>query len=279
MSFLTDSSLIGGFVRRPYFHAERLLGERNYRTIAWLRMRHGLTKRYREKRIRAFGVDYRVPDAASFLSMLDEIYGNGIYRFVSGRDAPVIVDIGANIGVSVNYFLDNYPGARIYAYEADPVIFNFLQQNVAVRNDHVDLHNQAVWHENTCLRFVQDGADGGRLSGNGGIDVTAVDVREVLAGKQIDLLKIDIEGAEDTVLPACAGSLHHVERIFLEYHSSPNRPQKLGEITSLLNKAGFRLHIQTVSGSRAPFTQLKLHTGFDMQLNIFAWRENAGIAP
>ena len=278
MSFLTDSSLLGGFIKRPYFHAERMLRERNYRSIAWLRMRHGFAKRYREKRIHAFGVNYRVPDVASFLGMLDEIYGNGIYHFDSGNEAPVIVDIGANIGVSVNYFLANYPGAWIYAYEADPAIFDCLQHNVVLHNDHVELINQAVWHEDTCLRFVQEGADGGRLSGNGGIAVPAVDIRKVLAGKQIDLLKIDIEGAEEIVLPACAGSLDNVERIFLEYHSNPDRPQRLGGIADLLNSAGFRLHVQTVRGSRAPFTELQLHAGFDMQLNIFAWREHASVA-
>lgn len=278
MSFLTDSSLLGGFTRRPYFHARRLLAEHNYREIAWLRMRHGFTKRRTEKLIHAFGVDYRVPDVASFLSMLDEIYGDGIYGFVPGSNAPVIVDIGANIGVSVNYFLASYPDARIYAYEADPAIFECLQHNVAHRNEHVELFNQAVWHENTRLKFEQQGADGGRLSGDGAIDVPAVDIRGVLAGKRIDLLKIDIEGAEETVLPVCAGLLDNVERIFLEYHSSPDSPQRFGEIASLLNDAGFRLHVRPVSYSRAPFTQLELRAGFDMQLNIFAWRDRADAA-
>jgi FkbM family methyltransferase len=277
MSFLTDSSLLGGFIRRPYFHARRLLAEHNYRTIAWLRMRHGFTKRYREKRIHAFGVDYRVPDVASFLSALDEIYGDGIYGFVSANNAPVIVDIGANVGVSVNYFLASHPGARIYAYEADPAIFDCLKNNVADRNDRVELFNQAVWNQNTSLRFAHEGADGGRISGDGGIDVQAVDIREVLADKQIDLLKIDIEGAEEVVLPACAGSLDNVERVFLEYHSNPDSPQRLGEIAGLLNDAGFRLHVRPVSYSRAPFVKLELSGGFDMQLNIFAWRERAGV--
>lgn len=278
MSFLTDSSLLGGFIRRPYFHARRLIVEHNYRVISWLRMRHGFTKRYREKQVRAFGVDYRVPDVASFLSMLDEIYADGIYEFLSGSNAPVIVDIGANIGVSVNYFLASFPEASIYAYEADPAIFDCLKHNVTVCNEHVELNNQAVWHENTSLRFTQEGADGGRLSKSGGIDVPAVDIRKILEGKQIDLLKIDIEGAEEAVLLACDGLLDKVERIFLEYHSSPGRPQRLGEIVSLLNNAGFRLHLQTIHGSRAPFMQVELHSGFDMQLNIFAWREQAGNA-
>jgi FkbM family methyltransferase len=276
MSFLTDSSLLGGFLRRPYFHVRRLLGERNYREIAWLRMRFGLVRRYQEKQIHAFGVDYRVPDVASFLSMLDEIYGNGIYSFVCGTNEPVIVDIGANIGISVNYFLASYPGARIYAYEADPAIFEYLRHNVDTGNAHVELINQAVWHEDTCLRFAQEGADGGRLSMNGGIEVAAVDVRKVVGNRRIDLLKIDIEGAEETVLPACVGSLENVERIFLEYHSRPGRPQGFGQIASILNDAGFRLHVQSVWDSRAPFAQLQLHAGFDMQLNIFAWRERAG---
>jgi FkbM family methyltransferase len=278
MSFLTDSSLIGGFLRAPYFHVKRLFCERNYRTVALLKTIHGPGRRYREKRIRAFGVFYRVPDVASFLSMLDEIYVNRIYEFPTVNDAPLIVDIGANIGVSVNYFMSRYPHARIVAYEADPAVFACLQQNVSVHGDRVTLINQAVWVENTRLPFVQEGADGGRLAGDGGIDVQAVDIRNVLADKRIDLLKIDIEGAEESVLPACAGMLDNVERIFLEYHSRPDRHQRFGEIADMLNAAGFRLHVQTVSGSRAPFSRVKLNGGFDMQLNIFAWRETSSSA-
>lgn len=276
MSFLTDSSLLGGFLRTPYFHAKRLLLERNYRSVAMLKMRHGLAARYSGKTIRAFGVTYRVPDVASFLGMLDEIYGNEIYRFPTTNDAPLIVDIGANVGVSVNYFLSQYPGAHIIAYEADPDVFTCLQQNIGAQAARVTLHNQAVWVENTRLPFAQEGADGGRLTGAGGIDVPAVDIREVLAGKRIDLLKIDIEGAEETVLPACAGHLDRVERVFVEYHSRPESPQRLGEIAGLLNAAGFRLHVQTVSASRAPFAGRRIRDGFDMQLNIFAWRDEAG---
>jgi len=276
MSFLTDSSLIGGFLRAPYFHVKRLLCERDYRTVALLKTVHGLARRYREKQIRAFGVCYRVPDVASFLSMLDEIYANRIYEFQAVNDAPLIVDIGANIGVSVNYFLSRYPHARIIAYEADPAVFACLQHNVSAHGDRVTLINQAVWSENARLPFVQEGADGGRLSGDGGIDVPAVDIRDVLIDKSIDLLKIDIEGAEESVLPACAGMLDNVERIFIEYHSSLGKPQRFGEIAGLLNASGFRLHIQTVSGSGAPFSRVQLNGGFDMQLNIFAWRETAG---
>lgn len=273
MSFLTSSALLGGFLKGPYFHLRRLVGNNNYRQVALLKFMHGLSQRYTEKTIKAFGVRYSVPDVASFLGMLDEIYGSEIYRFSVNTESPLIVDIGANIGVSVNYFLACYPQARILAFEADPKIFNHLVRNVPADNRNVELINKAVWNENTRLNFSQEGADGGRVEGSAGIEIDAVDIREVIQGKKIDLLKIDIEGAEQQVLPACAGMLGNVNRIFVEYHSVSGCQQRLDEILKVLVDQGFRLHFQTLWESPRPFHQQEVHGDFDMQMNIFGWKD------
>jgi len=272
MSFLTNSALLGGFLKGPYFHLRRLIRNSNYRQVAFLKFRYGLSRRYTQKTIKAFGVRYCVPDVASFLGMLDEIYGNEIYRFPVNADSPVIIDIGANIGVSINYFLSCYPKARILGYEADPAIFRCLKDNVPTDNPDVELVNCAVWDENTRLNFTQEGADGGRLNKGEGIEVPAVDIRELLAGRKVDLLKIDIEGAEQRVLLACAGALDNVERIFIEYHSVLGQRQRLAEILSILAEQGFRLHVHSLWNNPQPFHHTESHGDFDMQLNIFGWK-------
>ena len=85
---------------------------------------------------------------------------------------------------------------------------------------------------------------------------------------------MDIEGAEEFVLPRCKGLLDETKFIFIEYHSPVERKQCLDTILSILSDAKFRVHISSLKETFAPFTDLKTYAGFDLQLNIFAWKEN-----
>ncbi len=88
------------------------------------------------------------------------------------------------------------------------------------------------------------------------------------------MLKIDIEGAETQVLEDCADVLHHVERIFVEYHSFSNQPQNLHRLLAVLANAGFRYNVQHIGVfSSHPFVKIQSYLNMDNQLNIFAVRE------
>ena len=89
---------------------------------------------------------------------------------------------------------------------------------------------------------------------------------------KIDIIKMDIEGAESRVLPACKGYLDETKFIFCEYHSTEGEDQYLSEILTLLRDEGFRVHIQPINISKQPFLKRSINAGFDMQLNIFAWK-------
>jgi hypothetical protein len=64
-----------------------------------------------------------------------------------------------------------------------------------------------------------------------------------------------------------------VERIFFEYHSVANQPQALGELLEILSAAGFRYYIQEAHNYTLHPFQGMAKEGFDLQLNIFAMRE------
>jgi FkbM family methyltransferase len=217
-----------------------------------------------------------IPDAASFLSAYKEIFVEGIYRFSAEGATPKILDLGANIGLSVLFFKRMHPGARIIALEADPEIFRYLRQNV-VGNGYSDvaLVNKAAWDEDTMLRFAADGADGGRVAAGADpdiVEVEAVDIREYLKGESFDLIKMDIEGAEECVLPACADYLDGVRHLFVEYHSRADREQCLDRLLAILKEKGYRVHVHSVFCSASPFIEIAMNTGFDLQLNIFGYR-------
>lgn len=89
----------------------------------------------------------------------------------------------------------------------------------------------------------------------------------------IDLLKIDIEGAENQVLLMPGLDLSTVKNLFLEYHSTTSLPQELPEILTKLKQQGFRIYIKEARVPTHPFIRRDSVEGMDMQLNIYAVRE------
>jgi len=100
-----------------------------------------------------------------------------------------------------------------------------------------------------------------------------VNIVEVLENQKFDFIKMDIEGAESVVLPACKNYLSDVTYLFVEYHSVINQKQSLSMILNIMSEAGFRVHVHSVMYSNSPFVRRKENSGFDLQLNIFGWKE------
>jgi hypothetical protein len=96
--------------------------------------------------------------------------------------------------------------------------------------------------------------------------------------EKIDFLKIDIEGAETDVLADCGNSLQRVQNLFVEYHSFPGKLQKLDLLLGILKNQGFRIQINSPFRYKKPFAKKYLHPfpEMDLQLNIFAFRDQAG---
>ncbi len=237
--------------------------------------------RYRPLTTRLLGAPVEIVDGLSFYYSYREIFGEGIYDFVHAGANPVIIDGGSNIGLSVAWFRQQFPGSRITAFEADPLVFDVLQRNMQSLGYHnVQLENKALWNSDTELEFAVEGADGGRLSRDGRLQpgyreivrVPAARLRPWLAEK-VDMLKLDIEGAEHCVLMDCADALHHVSNIFVEYHSFEGQRQTLDEILNVLIAAGFRIQIHTQFCSPQPLIRRTTQLGMDLQLNIFGYRE------
>lgn len=217
-------------------------------------------------------------DGPSFVFTYNEIFKNEIYRFLSKNKSPYIIDCGANIGLSVIYYKQLFPTAQIIAFEADKNIFRVLSNNIqSLALKDVTLYNFAVWNEETTLDFFSEGADGGRIISSDGnkknrIKVPTIRLSNFLKEKKVDFLKIDIEGAETTVLKDCEDVLHNVENLMVEYHSFIDKPQTLHEILTILSNSGFRIHAIPVGYSSQPFVKIESYLGIDMQFNIFAYR-------
>ena len=235
--------------------------------------------RYQEGQTTILKYPIKYVDSASFVFIYDEIFIKEIYKFHSQKQSPYIIDAGANIGLSLIYFKQLYPDAQIVAFEPDQQVFDVLAYNVKTFNfNKTTLINKALWDEEAVLKFASEGADAGRIATDIDegqvVSLSTTRLREYLDHPhQVDLLKIDIEGAEMKVLEDCKDLLKNVENLFVEYHSFSSQSQDLHRLLEIMNQAGFRYNIQHVGVfSPHPFVKVKQHLNMDLQLNIFAYR-------
>lgn len=218
---------------------------------------------------------FELVDAKSFLAQYKAIFGQQIYRFDCRKEEPLIIDGGANVGLSVLYFKRAFPKSRIIAFEPDPEIFQVLVKNCgACQLRKVELIPRALWTQETTARFNREGADAGHLVDADfvqAVDVPSCRLRDYLH-QEVDLLKLDIEGAEVDVLLDCANALDHVAKIVVEYHSLKDQPQRLHVLTEVLHDAGFRLHLGTGLVSPQPLWWRQVNKGMDMRLYVYGFR-------
>lgn len=233
---------------------------------------------FTEGYINLFGKKFLFHDGKCFLETYKEIFIDEIYRFNPSNDKKVILDCGANMGLSVLFFSLNYPNHEIIAFEPDDQIFSLLKKNVETFDlTNVELVKKAVWDKEDALEFYTDGGMGGRIKESYSNQipkrVETIRLKEFLNGN-IDFLKIDIEGAEEIILIDCENELAKVNKIFFEYHGFVDRPQRLHDMLAILNNSGFHYYIKESFTRRKPFLDEHLICErFDMAINIFAYKE------
>lgn len=253
----------------------RFLNCRNEREFYKLLDKWGGVKRYHQQSIPFLSYLFNVPDCASFIWQFKDIFVDKTYNFEPTNDPPIIYDCGANIGTSCLYFKQSYPEAKIYAYEADPTIAKILESNLLSNNiKDVIVENKAVWIHDKGIDFYQEGADCGSIcGGKKKVKVSSVRLKDALDKESsIDMLKIDIEGAEVDLILDCKNSLNNVQNLFVEFHSWRNQPQRLDEILRVILESGFKYYIQAVNDRCQPFINKECYLEMDLQLNIFAYR-------
>ena len=220
-----------------------------------------------------------IPDLLSFIWQFKEIFVDEIYYFETiDNFTPVIFDCGANIGIGCLYFKKIYPKSRVVAFEADPNIAMHLRNNMQKNKiEDVTIVAKAVWTDDKGISFMSDGADGGAVLVKNQSDSSSSESIESIRLKdwldkedKIDLLKIDIEGAELQVIEDCQHSLSHINHIFLEFHALSEDAQSLSKILNILEKNNFRYYIENIAKRSKPFVNQGREQKMDLQLNIFA---------
>lgn len=153
------------------------------------------------------------------------------YDFDVREQPKVIVDAGANIGLASVYFAHKYPGATVIAIEPEKDNFELLKVNVSPYPNVIPLR-AALWNENGHVfvnnegrgewGFVTSAESAASSPADQSSDtVSAITLDSLIHSyglSRVDILKIDIEGAEKEVFDDTSLWIGQVESIIIELH-------------------------------------------------------------
>lgn len=155
--------------------------------------------------------------------LIDELYNN-----IKSPNPSVIMDAGAHIGASAIFFSKKYPNAKIYAIEPEQENYENLLRNIEKRKNIIPI-KAAIWGHNET-RTIRD-----RLTGSWGFTIEETGNKTTSTDQQvdcitieslmneynlqfIDILKMDIEGAEKAVFETSDSWIERVGIIAAELH-------------------------------------------------------------
>lgn len=139
-----------------------------------------------------------------------------------------ILDAGSNVGYAALWFIRKYPQAQIVSLEPESTNFSMLQKNTAAYTN-IQPVKAGLWGRSCFLKIIPtDWGNWGFRTEETDVEtadaIKALSVREIMQTNKwetIDLLKMDIEGAERNVFDQGVEEwLPKVKMIFLELHDN-----------------------------------------------------------
>jgi FkbM family methyltransferase len=205
--------------------------------------------------IKMIGFNVHAYNYRSFYNLVMEVFAHNTYYFKTKNPTPFIIDCGANIGFATLFFKKLYPESSIYCFEPNPMAFVMLQKNIQENQlKNITCHNCALSDRKGSVSFyVSDfpGDVAASLNRNRGgaqkLEVTC-DMLSSFVTTQVDALKLDVEGAEVTVIDELnqRGLLQKINVFLIEYHHLiENEVSNFGYFLSRFEENGFDYNIAT----------------------------------
>lgn len=191
------------------------------------------------------GETFYVRLGSSDFQVIEEVWLRGEYDAVLRRDIGVvhqILDLGCNIGATLRFWQRNFPSAAICAVEPDrdnlalakdnaaggSVVITWVHGCVAAAAGFVSLNRTASEWSYRMQPLAKGTADAARVQA-----FTVLDICQLWGNSpEIDLLKCDIEGAEQDLFGRCEGWISRVRNLLVELH----HPYSLAQLCADLER-------------------------------------------
>jgi len=187
-----------------------------------------------------------------------------LHFFREVRPGDAVLDVGANLGqFTLLASRATGPSGRVFAVEANPQMAQNLRYNVALNQlANVEIIEAAAWDRQEQLRLLAGDLENQGMASvaSAGADSTASFVPAVrldqvlheLGCSRIDVVKIDVEGAEERAMRGLTGVLenHWPRRIYCEVTATAAETSAAESLVDLLSSWRYRGTIVDETGER-----------------------------
>ncbi len=235
------------FLIYPFYLAYKLLI-----SYLYILIRNRIFPNFASERLLSFKAYF--PDRATFFSQFTEIFLYGTYIIPIKSAIPNILDCGSNIGMSVLYFKWRIPEAHITCIEPNPEALEYLYKNISENHlESITVLPYALADRDGEASFFSESKT--KASKGAGLfqrdDLKAlrrVEIRRLsqYIDARVDLLKIDVEGAEELVLQDLieTGKISYIQNLIAEYHFNLRQNRDtLERFVTRLKDEGFQTKI------------------------------------
>ncbi len=157
------------------------------------------------------------------------------------KKADYIIDLGANIGLATLFYSIQYPNAKIISIEPEENNYKILSSNTSF-SDNIFPINKAIWSSETYIglaRNITNNNDGFVYDITNNNNVPTITIDKIMKDfniEVIDILKIDIEGAEKELFSTNYSNwLGKVKILIIELHDLNNKGASKSFFKAILN--------------------------------------------
>jgi FkbM family methyltransferase len=195
-------------------------------------------QRNREREVRLRGdikIRYRLNKGD--LHSIREIWFQEAYHLpFDGPQSGVLLDLGANIGMTSVWLAKKFPFQQVIAVEPDPNNVALLRQNLDLNGIANQVLQAAIGPMEGTGRFAPSELSNlGKLTESGALSVPIITVEAVINKfklPNIALLKIDIEGGERELFDGPTDWLTRTETVIIEFHPTVDQFRIIGVLRS-----------------------------------------------
>jgi FkbM family methyltransferase len=207
-------------------------------------------KRYKELPFEKPNMD--ITNTEPIFMNYEEFFIDRVYDILDIKNPGIVMDIGANLGVWTKYIL--YRGAeKVYCFEPNKKAIEHLKKTLS-DDSNTRIIEKAVYKENSILKFFIDEKNSltsSLLEQSGhspAYDVEAITLEEsldLIGESKVDLIKIDIEGAEFDIIDRMDNkTAERINSLLIEYHDFyfPEGMAKVQKMENKLKSMGYKIY-------------------------------------
>ncbi len=194
--------------------------------------------------------------------IINEIWGEKVYelnRFTLGNK-PTIVDIGAHKGYFSIFIANKFKDAKVIAVEPLKTNHTVLRENVKLNNfKNITVYPNGISDKKETRELYTPASNSGGISmikdwfvaekNLQTFNMECITFSDLLKKEKIttiDLLKLDVEGGEYSILSSIkAAQFKNIKNITMEYHQIGNL--KVGKIKKILKENNFSFEVVPVN--------------------------------